>query len=226
MSELFRDVGARPEASRWALESLPPRDLDGAWNTCHRGNWLVLLATRVGLSVPLVVAAICDCIEAAKPLGEPDANDLLVRPVTQAHIARLRAWGEAPASTHLLDAVADADPIPLGGFPMQAHVAHDAAVRTAYLVLTKQTHDLHDVVVRLAQGSSRHSLNTIAIEADFADIVRQRIPVAQVREAVFLLRRFKRDQRSLTRKPAWEIGPMRILFALEPHRLIETYEPK
>jgi len=61
VGELLVKHGACGEAIEWAAGKQPYE----AWRTCHRSDWLLWIAAKVGVDRKLVVQAACDCAELA-----------------------------------------------------------------------------------------------------------------------------------------------------------------
>ena len=85
--KILLKLGASCEGFEWAVD----KPLQEAWETCHRGDWMLWAAEKVSVDRQLLVAAACDCAELALPYV-PSGED---RPRIAIETARKWIRGEA-----------------------------------------------------------------------------------------------------------------------------------
>jgi hypothetical protein len=157
-AKLLSRLGACREATEWVGDMPSKR----AWETCHRGDWLLWLSARVGVDRKLVVLAACDCAELALkhvPAGENRPREA---------IETARAWTRGEANIEQVrDAAAAAD-----AAAAYAAAAADAAGAAAYAA--EAAADAAD-----AAGAARTK-----VRRQCADLVRARIPWTKVAAAI------------------------------------------
>jgi len=85
--KILLKLGATCEGFEWAAD----KPLQEAWETCHRGDWMLWAAEKVSVDRKLLVAAACDCAELALPYVPSDED----RPRIAIETARKWLRGEA-----------------------------------------------------------------------------------------------------------------------------------
>ena len=93
-------LGACCEAVERARAQKSPR---AAWAKCRRADWMLWLATRVGVDRRLVVLAACDCAETAQPHWNEHTAAASGDAITTA-----RAWARGDATIEEVRAAANA----------------------------------------------------------------------------------------------------------------------
>jgi len=99
--DLLRRLDACDEAIEWYGD----RDSEDAWRECQHGDWMLWIASKIGVDRKRIVMASCDCVEPALQFV-PDGED---RP--RAAVDAARAWCQGAASyeeVRAAAAVADA----------------------------------------------------------------------------------------------------------------------
>ena len=116
-------LDACPAAIEWAQD----KDLATAWATCHRGDWLLWLAQKVGVELRPLTAAKAACAEFARPYMNPQSIAVL----DMAH-----AFGRGECSADELaassDSAAAADAAYTDAAADAAYYAAAAAADAAY----------------------------------------------------------------------------------------------
>ena len=93
--EILEKHGACAEAKEWAKDR--DSNLYNAWRACPRGDWLLWMASKLGIDRKLIVAAACDCAEEALKYV-PDGED---RPANAIRVTR--AWLDGNSSIYEVD---------------------------------------------------------------------------------------------------------------------------
>ncbi len=99
------DLLRRLEVCHEAIEWYGDRDSEDAWRECQHGEWMLWIASKIGVDRKRIVMASCDCVEPALQFV-PDGED---RP--RAAVDAARAWCQGAASyeeVRAAAAVADA----------------------------------------------------------------------------------------------------------------------
>lgn len=143
------DLHACADAIAWVGD----RDLAAAWAECPRGDWMLWLASRMGVDRRLLVLAACDCARVVLPRGD-------ARPRHAIETAEAWARGEATIEQVIDAADASAD---------ASAEAAEAAVAVAYVGDAY----VANVAASTARVASRLSTSCTAM----ARLVRARIPI-------------------------------------------------
>ena len=120
--DLLRRLDACDEAIEWYGD----RDSEDAWRECQHGDWMLWIASKIGVDRKRIVMASCDCVEPALQFV-PDGED---RP--RAAVDAARAWCQGAASyEEVRAAAAVADALANAAFA-NAAVADAAYADAAY----------------------------------------------------------------------------------------------
>lgn len=178
-TRLFIDrLGLAGGIAEWAATE--PRSLMVAWATCPRGEWLLQLASQLGLERKLVVRAAADVAAFVAPLlaGEPHgeralaaANGWLAGTTRSAE-----CWAAAMEAAHRADAIETLDAATAHALRAAAALAFacDGAADPAYWASRAYVADVgHHVARAHLDGSTR-------AHRDCADIVRERLPYERI----------------------------------------------
>jgi hypothetical protein len=87
LKQLLMKHSACREACEWGGGKTPQQ----AWRTCHRGDWMLWIAAKVGVERKALVRIACDCVEPAMRFV-PDGEK---QPQTALDVARRWCDGEA-----------------------------------------------------------------------------------------------------------------------------------
>ncbi len=178
--DILRQFGACAEAIRW----FNGRDSKSAWETCERGDWMLWIATRIGVNRNSLVLAACDC--AGQAIGS--ANGDLVGPLVVAIDAAASAAADAA------DAVAAA--------ATAADAADNAA--DAYAAASVAANDVADAANNVADVAADAADITDADEARrqslllSANLVRLRIPWEIIEQRIVAMEDAKHEGQTAT----------------------------
>jgi len=175
--DLLRRLDACDEAIEWYGD----RDSEDAWRDCQHGDWMLWIASKIGVDRKRIVMASCDCVEPALQFV-PDGED---RP--RAAIDTARAWcrgaatdEEVRAAAAAADAAADA--ADAASATAAASAAAAAAAAYAYAYYAAHAANAASVAV-CADATAAYAARTQSLAASAA-IVRRHIPWDVVREAL------------------------------------------
>jgi len=147
----------RLKACSEALEWVGDRDLEQAWAECHRGDWMLWLAGRVG--APRSVEVARACAERANTASSDQKRDWA--------IDSARRWARGETDLEEVEAASAAS-------------AYTAASAAAY---TAANAAYYNTAGNAATAAAAYTAAWAASLADSARLVRERIPVAVVRNA-------------------------------------------
>lgn len=156
-----------------SLEWVGKRSIARAYRECERGDWMMWLATKVGVDRKLVVHAACACVRLSLPrvpAGE-------TRPL--AAIETAERWCRGEATINEVRTAADA----ASAAHAAAHAAY-AAVHAAYAAVHAAAYAATCAVTYAADAASSASVAKKQTLRECADLVRKTIPLAVFKQAM------------------------------------------
>ncbi len=178
MAKNHRVLLIKLEACNSAVDWYNDRPSDQAWQDCPRGDWMLWIATRLGVDHKLLVAAVCDCIDTI--LHHVPDDELRPRQA----IETVRRWIKGEASLNEVRAASDA-----ASNAATSYAAYNAANAASYAATYNASH-----IASYAANPASYAANAasyIATAGDstkaekiMADIVRKRIPWETIRNVL------------------------------------------
>ncbi len=167
-----------PDFTSWALAQPRLRD---AYEHCTRGDWILQLATRVGVTRSLVVAAACSCAEIAHRRSLP-GHELTARAIaravgwTRGETPSADCWASAFTVSNLARELARTDEL-----KFEAAMS----VASAAFACDSEASDRYYGIRAYAADAAFHAARAFGAELEAAhqrcaDLVRQHIDYAQI----------------------------------------------